>query len=157
MTCKGECGQHGHGVYDATTDIATIAAWWGGRYTGCNIGARVPDAMIVIDVDPRHGGVDSLAELEQRHGPLPHTLTTISGRGDGGRHLFFRRPHGKLTGTRLGPGIDLKTPLGYTVHAPSIHPDSGKPYTRIDRPVAAPPAGISPPHPRHEGRSSTRR
>lgn len=132
----------GRGVLDATTDIDQITQWWGGRYTGCNIGARVPASMIVIDIDPRHGGDRSIAELEQQHGKLPETLTTISGRGDGGRHLFFRRPSGKLSSKRLGSGIDLKTSAGYVVMPPSIHPDTGKPYTRIDRAVVAPPAWL---------------
>lgn len=132
----------GRGVLDFTTDTDVIAAWWGGRYAGCNIGARVPDSMVVVDIDPRHGGHRSIAELEQRHGRLPETLTTISGRGDGGRHLFFRRPSGKLTSKRLGPGVDLKTSSGYVVMPPSIHPDSGQPYTRIDAPLAAPPAWL---------------
>ena len=132
----------GRGVLDATTDIDQIAQWWGGRYAGCNIGARVPESMIVIDIDPRHGGDRSIEELEQRHGQLPETLTTISGRGDGGRHLFFRRPSGKLTSKRLGPGIDLKTYAGYVVMPPSIHPDTGKPYVRIDGADRAPPAWL---------------
>ena len=33
----------GRGVLDATTNIATIAAWWGGSYRGCNILGRVPN------------------------------------------------------------------------------------------------------------------
>ncbi len=45
----------GNGVLDATTDAAQIAQWWGGRYAGCNIGGRVPDSMMVLDIDPRHG------------------------------------------------------------------------------------------------------
>ena len=127
-----------HGVLDATTDIATVTAWWR-RHPGANIGGRIPESMVMIDIDPYHGGLDTLAELEQRHGPLPETLTDYSGRGDGGAHFFFRRPPGKLIGTRLGQGIDLKTSTGYGVLPPSIHPDTGKPYTRIERPVAAPP------------------
>jgi hypothetical protein len=129
----------GRGVLDATTDIDTVIDWWSGRYRGANIGGRVPESMVVLDVDPRHRGDRSIAELEQLHGRLPETLTTISGRGDGGRHLFFRRPPGKLSAKRLGDGIDVKTSTGYVVLAPSIHPDTGKLYTRIDRPVAAPP------------------
>src|SRR6476661_1073015 len=39
--CHGECGQWGHGVYDATTDLGVIAYWWG-IYPGSNIGCRVP-------------------------------------------------------------------------------------------------------------------
>ena len=129
----------GRGVLDATTDIDTVIDWWSGRYRGANIGGRVPESMIVLDIDPRHGGDLSIAVLEQFHAPLPETLTTISGRGDGGEHLFYRRPPGKLSAKRLGSGIDLKTSSGYVVLAPSIHPDTGNPYRRIDRPVAAPP------------------
>ena len=114
----------------------------GDRYPDANIGGRIPESMFMIDIDPYHGGLDTLAELEQRHGPLPDTLTDFSGRGDGGAHYFFRRPPGRLIGTRLGAGIDLKTSTGYGVLPPSIHPDTGKPYTRIERPVAAPPAWL---------------
>ncbi|MGH3633959.1 MAG: bifunctional DNA primase/polymerase [Mycobacterium sp.] len=131
----------GRGVLDATTDTAVITAWWV-RYPGANIGLRVPVNMIVIDIDPRSGGLQSLAALEAKYGQLPETLTTISGRGDGGKHLFYRRPRGTLSAARLGAGIDLKTHAGYVVGAPSIHHLTGKPYTRIDRPVAAPPAWL---------------
>jgi hypothetical protein len=129
----------GQGVLDATTDIAAIAAWWGGRYAGCNIGGRVPDGIMVLDVDPRHGGLNTLAGLENTNSVLDETLQTVSGRGDGGVHYWYRRPPGKLSSTRLGPGIDIKTSTGYVVLPPSIHPDSGLPYERIDRPVVAPP------------------
>ncbi len=132
----------GHGVKDATTDLDQITAWWGGRYAGCNIGIRPPDSVIVLDIDPRHGGDETLAALEAETSPLPVTLTTVSGRGDGGKHLYFRRPAGKLK-NRLGDGIDLKTSAGYVVAAPSIHPDTGQPYRRIDHPVAAPPPWLA--------------
>lgn len=129
------------GVLDASTSIAQILAWWT-RWPRANIGGRVPEAMVVLDVDPRHGGDRSLAALEERYGSLPDTLVTVSGRGDGGRHLFFRRPPGKLTAARLGQGLDIKTSAGYVVLAPSIHPATGKPYRRVDRPVASPPAWL---------------
>jgi hypothetical protein len=141
--CHGECGLHGHGVHDATTDTEVISSWWGGRFAGCNIGGRVPESMFVLDVDPRNGGLDSLTELETKHGTLPETLTTVSGRGDGGCHRFYRRPRGKLSCKRLGPGIDLKTSTGYVVLAPSIHPETGHHYTRIDVPVVAPPPWLT--------------
>lgn len=104
QTCKGECGLDGHGVLDAATDVEKIAFWWGGKYAGCNILGRVPESMFVTDVDPRHGGLDTLAALENRYGKLPETLMTISGRMDGGAHYFYRRPPGKLSSKRLGPG-----------------------------------------------------
>jgi Bifunctional DNA primase/polymerase, N-terminal len=142
QTCKGECGKQGHGVLDATADITTVANWWAGRYVGANIGGRVPESMIVLDTDPYNGGLESLGALEARFGKLPKTLTDLSGRGDGGAHYFYRRPPGKLSATRLGPGIDIKSSTGYVVLPPSVHPDTGKPYTRVDHPVATPPAWL---------------
>jgi hypothetical protein len=129
----------GHGVLDASTDLETIIAWWSGLYAGCNIGGRVPETMFVLDLDPRTGGLESLAALRQRYGALPDTLTTLTGRGDGGWHRFYRRPPGTLSAKLLGAGIDIKTSTGYVVLPPSIHPDTGKPYVRVDGPVAAPP------------------
>ena len=141
QACKGGCGLPGHGVLDATTDIGQIEAWWLGAYRGANIGARVPDNAFVIDVDPRSGGGESARNLDATYGPLPKTLTAISGRGDGGSHRYFRRPLGKLTDKHLGVGIDIKTSAGYCVVPPSIHPDSRKPYRWVDVgvPIAEPP------------------
>ena len=79
---------------NATTDADQIRAWWG-RWPYALIGAVVPDTMIVVDIDPRNGGsVEAL-------GNLPPTLTAWSGRNDGGRHLYFMRPAGETTSTRL--------------------------------------------------------
>lgn len=128
----------GRGVLDATTDTTTIAEWWGGRYAGCNIGIRPPENVFVLDIDPQHGGHITIDALEAEHGALPETLTTWTGRGDGSRHLYFRRPAGKLTSTRL-PGVDIKDHRGYVVAAPSIHPDTGRAYIRADAPVTLPP------------------
>lgn len=125
----------GNGVLDATDDIAQVIQWWSGDYRGCNIGGQVPENLFVLDIDPRHGGLATLVN----QGPLTQTLTTVSGRGDGGVHLFYRRPPGKLTAANLGPGIDLKTSSGYVVLPPSRHPDTGRPYIRIEHPIAAPP------------------
>lgn len=136
--CKGTCGRDGHGVLDASADLETVTAWWR-RYLGANIGAQVPDHAFVLDTDPRNGGTDSLATLVAAHGPLPATLSVVSGRGDGGSHRYYRRPFGKLTDKHLGPGIDIKTSAGYCVVPPSIHPDSGQPYHWVDAPIAEPP------------------
>lgn len=122
----------------ATTDPTQIRAWWG-RWPKAMIGVRVPDSVIVIDIDPRNGG--SIGDLEALVGPLPATLTVWSGRNDGGRHLYFLRPAGQLTSTRLPEGIDLKA-NGYVIAPPSIHPATGLPYKWEQHPVAAPPHGL---------------
>jgi Bifunctional DNA primase/polymerase, N-terminal len=149
--CKGECGQDGHGVHDATTDIPTICRWWGEQYRGANIGGRVPKGLFVIDLDPRKPGhASAVAKLTDDHGPLPQTLTTVSGRGDGGRHLFYRRPPGKLSIAGLGPefaaaaepGIDIKDRGGLIVLPPSIHHVTGQSYTAVDNPIVSLPASL---------------
>ncbi len=130
----------GRGVLDATTDPAAIANW-ARRYPSANIGARIPETLIVVDTDPRHGGEDNLQALACRIGGLVDTLTVFSGRGDGGRHRYYRNPGGSLSATRLPVGVDLKTHAGYCVVPPSLHPDNGKPYRWADpevMPASAP-------------------
>jgi Bifunctional DNA primase/polymerase, N-terminal len=116
-----------HGLYAATSDPHRIARWWA-RWPQANIGARVPLVLFVLDVDPRHDGHQRLAELEARHGPLPPTRTSLSGRGDGGQHRWFLHPGGDLSAARLGIGLDVKTHSGYVLLPPSRHPATGKPY-----------------------------
>lgn len=126
-----------HGVNDFSADRATVERWVR-RYPGCNWGGRPDDSAFVLDVDPRHGGDESLSRLELDRGPLPPTLTART--GGGGWHFWF-------TGTaRLGkmgdryPGLDVKTSRGYLVLPPSVHA-SGQAYTWLDlRPAEHAPA-----------------
>ena len=133
-----------HGVLDFTRDVDTVAKWW--RRIPWNVGVRVPESMFVLDVDgpdrlPHPGkGLQALAELEDRNGPLPPTFTQIT--GSGGLHLFFRRPPGKLSKTGLPAGLEYKDHGGYVVLAPSIHPDTHEQYVRCDHSVAAPPSWL---------------
>ena len=91
--------------------------------------------MIVVDVDPRSGGLESLAQLEAEHGQIV-TRTAWSGRDDGGRHYHVRSPGWPVSFRQLClRGIDVMTRSGYTVLPPSIHPDTGLPY-RWDDPTA---------------------
>ena len=63
--------------------------------------------VVVLDVDPRHGGNDSLRELETEHGPLPETVESVT--GGGGRHLYFVHPGGLVSNrTNIRSGIDLR-------------------------------------------------
>jgi Bifunctional DNA primase/polymerase, N-terminal len=129
-TAKAPMTPNGH--LDASTDTDQIRFWWTERPKAL-IGARVPDTLAVIDIDPRNGG--SLDALEKLAGRLPDTLTAWSGRNDGGRHLYFLRPNGPLTSTRLPKGIDLKA-RGYCIMPPSLHPATGRPYVWELAPVA---------------------
>jgi hypothetical protein len=127
-----------NGHHGATTNPDKIKLWWD-RWPYAMIGAKVPDSAVVIDIDPRNGG--SLEALETITGALPATLTAWSGRNDGGRHLYFERPAGQLTSTKLPAGIDLKV-NGYCILPPSIHPATGEPYRWGHHEVAAVPHAL---------------
>jgi hypothetical protein len=122
-----------HGVLDFTSDVATVTRWWSRREW--NIGVRPPETMFVLDVDC----MDTLNALVAEHGPLPETLTTISGRAKGGRHYWFWHPGGQIASKIIKGAIETKTHSGYLVMPPSIHPDTGNRYQRIDAPVATAP------------------
>ena len=125
LPLRGKVPLTRHGVHDASSCPEQIERWWRRWPTG-NIGGAVPPWAFVLDVDPRNGGEDSWTELVDGRS-VPDTLTTVSGRGDGGRHLYFLRPAGELSGRDLPPGIDLKAG-GYCVLPPSIHPETGGVY-----------------------------
>ena len=50
------------GFHDATCDLEQIAQWWR-SWPDAQVGAPVPRAFAVVDVDPRHGGKATLAAL----------------------------------------------------------------------------------------------
>lgn len=117
-----------NGFKDATTDETQIRKWWT-WWPNANIGIATgePSGLVVLDVDPRHGGSKSYAELEQEHGPLPKTLVSLT--GGGGKHIFFEHPGRRIKSASnvLGPGLDIRADGGYIVAPPSRHA-SGKIY-----------------------------
>lgn len=135
-----------HGFKDATTDLATIRAWWAAvpdANVGIATGHPLPGGgvLAVLDVDPREGGDITLDALLSRHGArLPVGPEARSG-GDGWHH-YFVAPAGTRC-AKPGRGLDRKARGGYVVAAPSVHP-SGKRYARHDdrplRDLAALPA-----------------
>jgi Bifunctional DNA primase/polymerase, N-terminal/Primase C terminal 1 (PriCT-1) len=108
----------------ATTDMDIIRRWWT-WWPAANVGIVTGQGLLVVDVDPRHGGDESLAALEAAHGALdtPRALT-----GGGGSHHFLRveRPVQNATGIR--PGLDIRGENGFVVAPPSLHA-SGRRYT----------------------------
>ena len=130
-------------VYQQARPGRTTLADWLERWPKANLGivTGVVSGLVVVDVDPRHGGSDSLTELEQRHGRLPATLEVVT--GGGGRHLYFRHP-GPITFNRAGfaQGLDLRGDGGYVVAPPSIHA-SGRRYVWMDWKEDGAPTGAS--------------
>jgi len=128
-----------HGTHDASADIDRITSWWA-RHPDHNIGVRPPQGTVVLDVDPRNGGDDALAELVGRHEPLPETWTCCT--GSGGRHIWLRAS-GPFRG-QLCTGVDLKSHSGYLVVPPSIHPNGQRYRWANALPVAHAPAWLRP-------------
>ena len=113
------------GFKDATTHPATIRRWWG-RYPRANIAGvcGAESGLVVLDVDPRHGGEESLAALEREHGPLPRGPKVRT--GGGGWHYYFRHPGGRVApAVGFRPGLDLRADDSYVLLPPSGHVSGG--------------------------------
>jgi len=113
-----------NGLNDATTDAATIASWWE-RYPQANIGLVTGGQIDVIDVD---GAIPAYQELIAKIGSPQHVATVITGRGDGGLHIYCT-PGGNKTipsGKHGLPNkIEVKGAGGYVVAPPSKHVSGG--------------------------------
>jgi len=112
------------GFENATADEATIRRWWQ-QFPHANVATPTGGWCVVLDVDPRHGGDDALAELERVHGPLPETAEVVT--GGGGRHVYFERPAVPIRNSagKVGPGLDIRGEGGYVLLPPSRHISGG--------------------------------
>lgn len=118
-----------NGVKDATTDPDKIHRWFE-MFPESNIGLACGEVsnVFAVDIDAKSGGFSSIEDYEaiRPDGPLPATLTSIS--GSGGRHLIYRMPHGMRIPNRIGwiPGVDIRGDNGYIIVPPSRHVSGGK-------------------------------
>lgn len=106
-----------HGFKDASSDAATVRAWWQ-RTANANVGLATGD-VIVLDFDahkPDYAGAELLTMLLEEYS----TPATDTARG--GVHLFFaQRPGLQLTNSTgaLPAGVDVRGHGGYVVLPPS--------------------------------------
>jgi hypothetical protein len=128
-----------HGLRDASTDPEVVSRWWR-RWPDANIGVRTggESGLIVLDVDPDHGGLNTLVELERRHDQLPPSLTVRTGAG---RHYWFRHPGRPVPNSagRIGPGIDIRGDGGYVIAPPSRHLNGRRYHWASEQPLAPAP------------------
>lgn len=97
-----------NGFKDATTDVATIRAWWD-RWPNANVGGTLIGDEVVLDFDDE----TALAGLD-----LPPTMTAITARG---LHMWYRARG--VSKAKLTARVDrLVAGKGYVVFPPSIHP-----------------------------------
>lgn len=104
---------------------------------GRNVGVRLRDTDLVIDVDVRNfaEGDDPFARLKADFS-LPEAPFVRT--GGGGLHIYMRKPAevaivNGLPGYR---GIEFKSLGRQVVAAGSVHPDTGKPYSLDADPLA---------------------
>jgi Bifunctional DNA primase/polymerase, N-terminal/Primase C terminal 1 (PriCT-1) len=112
----------------STRPAAADVMQWYRRWPHANVGIVTGEIsnLIVIDIDPQHGGEQSLERLQRQFGVMPPTVEAAT--GSGGRHLYFAHPGAPVHNRAgLAPGIDLRGDGGYIVAPPSMHP-SGRPY-----------------------------
>jgi hypothetical protein len=121
-----------NGILSATIESGVVKHWWGYLAPHANLGVRT-DRLIVLDIDPRHGGDESFRALEREH-EIPPTWRALT--GGGGEHVLFACPDGveianvvaaAMKDPPLGPGIDVRARGGYIVAPPSRH-ISGRSY-----------------------------
>lgn len=111
------------GFYDATTDESQIREWFSGKPLNIAIATGARSGIVVLDIDPRNGGAESL----KSYSGLPATFSART--GGGGMHYYYRSVEGsaQLNGKHPKAGLDIKADGGYVIAPPSIH-ESGKLY-----------------------------
>lgn len=127
--CVGKHPATKTGFKAASSDLDRVVDWWAEHHSA-NIGWSLPPEWFALDVDPRHGGDKSLAELYAQHrDQIPFTLEART--GSGGKHMIFRVPLGIeiRQGANFRPGLDTRLGgRGYLLIAPSVHPDTKAAY-----------------------------
>ncbi len=117
------------GFHSASTDPEFVRATPAWAIEGVMIGCQPAADEVVIDVDPRNGGDNTLALFPA----LPRTRTTKT-RSDGRHYWLTIEPGTEMRG-KLGPGIDVKRHgKGYVV----IPPSAGYSYVVKGRRAKAP-------------------
>lgn len=106
----------------ASNDTDQVRRWWSGS-PEANIGIAT-DNLLVIDVDPRNGGIQTFRTLfEEQHlvgDNFPPTIAAAT--QSGGTHMFYWLPANvQVRGGahKLGLGVDVKSYGGYVVAAGS--------------------------------------
>jgi len=145
--CRGKVPLTEHGSKDATADLEQIRAWEA-RWPSCNWAiatGSTSGGLLVVDVD----GIweapgDAWTQIANDCGGLPRTVTVLSGSGHS-MHWYWYLPDGVKFGNsagKLAPGVDTRSEGGYVVCPPSVHPDTGNPYTWVLSPSQVPIAPV---------------
>jgi hypothetical protein len=101
-----------HGHLDATTDEQTIVGWSNSFNVGGAIATPTGDGLLVVDVDPRNGGIVAPWLVEAN--------TLVVRTQSGGWHFYFKVSTDiKSRPGMFGRGVDSKSSGGYVLVPPS--------------------------------------
>jgi Bifunctional DNA primase/polymerase, N-terminal len=142
------------GFKDASCDPDTVRAWWTER-PAANVGVDCGRSrLVIVDLDGPQGARawDELCDPNSGHSA---TLAAVTGRGDGGTHLYFATTGTPPRSRRLALKLDTRAAGGYVVVPPSVHP-SGPRYAWTNDLEPAPAPGwlldaLAPPPPAPAG------
>jgi P4 family phage/plasmid primase-like protien len=116
-----------NGLLDAVHDVASYRRLCLG-HNDLNVALATGD-IVVIDIDPHHGGAETWERLVEEiriTDAVENTVWQISGAG--GRHIFFRGPAGldlRNSAGALGSGLDVRARGGYIIGPGSRHISGG--------------------------------
>ena len=113
-------------VEQASTHPAQIRHWWQHQpYANVGIATGCASGLVVVDVDPRHGGHIAWEELVAHYGALPTSPQVLT--GGGGTHDYLWCAEARA-GIDLAHGIQFQAEGRLGVAPPSRH-ISGRRYT----------------------------
>jgi len=102
---------------------------------GGNVGVRLSEKQLVLDIDPRNGGAESLDRLSKTLG-IKLATSPLVRTGGGGLHIYLTKPADVRVYSKLAdyPGVEIKSCGFQVVAAGSIHPETKRPY-ELDDPI----------------------
>lgn len=118
--CKRNKSPHvRRGFHAATVEPLQITAWWA-EFPEALIGAAILPGQLVLDVDPRNGGLDTIRSLIAHDRQFPVTRKALT--GSGGWHFWYETDLPvEETKSILGNGVDVKRAgKGYVILPPSV-------------------------------------
>lgn len=107
------------GYLDSVRSWPSYADLCKGRPHNVGMPTGEVNALFVVDWDTKHGGLETRAALEVKHGALP--LSWQASTQSGGIHDFYAwdPSHPLSSRANILPGLDLRANGGYVVVAPS--------------------------------------
>lgn len=121
------------GFKDASNDYVTVAHWFVDRDHNIAVATGKGSGIVVLDVDQKHDGYESLGKLVDEVGESV-MATRIHRTAGGGAHLIYRYPTGLEIGRKINafkrlnmPGLDVLGDDGYAVLPPSTIRGGGPP------------------------------